>query len=84
MSLVVFIAIGGVRWIDMKGGNALFGVSILGSLWSSLSGRDPLGWIPSLALWLAGWIVVATVLGWCLQGILVMTVLRHEKSKPSA
>jgi len=81
MSLVAFIAIGGVRWIDMKGGNALFGVSVLGSLIEALSGHAPLVWIRLLVPWLIGWIILAGVLGWCLQSIVVILWSRQERSK---
>jgi hypothetical protein len=80
----MFIAIGRVHWIDMKGGNALLGTSVLGSLMEVASGRGPVVWLWFLLPWLVGWIIVAGALGWCLQGASVLFFSRHERSKPSA
>jgi hypothetical protein len=84
MSFVVFIAIGCAPWIDMKGGNMLFGISVLGSLWSSLSGQTPVLWIPHLAPWLIGWLLAAVSLGWCLQCVLLVLFSWYEKWKRAA
>jgi len=84
ISLAAFFAIGCVHWIDMKGGNALFAVSILRSLGEVLSGRAPLVWLWILAPSLIGWIIVAGAVGWCVQAGFVLLLSRHEKSKPSA
>jgi hypothetical protein len=84
LSLVAFIAIGCVHWIDMKGGNALFGASVLGSLREVLFGEGPPAWLSVLVPWLIGWIIVAAAVGWCLQSTLVLLFSRHEKAKPPA
>ena len=84
MSVSAFVAIGFVPWIDMKGGNSLFGLSVLLPLLDVVTGRAPLGWIQILVPWFIGWIIVASALGWCLQSILTILFSRHEKSKPLA
>jgi hypothetical protein len=88
MSLVVFIALGRVSWILPKEGD--LGVFMLGWLRHLFSAQDHLlggglvgvDWFGGVCL--AGWIVVAAALGWCLHSILVIAFTGHAKSKGSA
>ncbi len=79
ISLIAFIAIGCIHWVDMKGGNALLGASVLGSLLEVISGDAPLGWLSVLVPELVAWLIVAAGVGWCLQSVVVLLFWRHEK-----
>src|SRR5438046_238009 len=81
ISLATFIAIGCMHWTNMKGGNALFAASVFSSLFEVVSGRAPLGWLWILLPWLAGWVLVAGTLGWCLHGVALLVFSGHGQSK---
>lgn len=78
----MFIALGSVPWISPKEGN--LGVVVLGSLRCLFSVRDPLEWRLFGVVSLVSWLIVATVLGWCLQSVVVITFARREQPRKSA
>jgi hypothetical protein len=84
MSIIAFIALGRVPWIDMKGGNALFGVSVFGSLREVLFEQEPVDWMWVLVPWLVGWLFISAAAGWILHCAVVVLFSSHEKSAPSA
>ena len=81
-SLIAFVVIGlAVRW-NNKGEIVSMAGSMVHYFADLLRGRDQLYAEPFV--YLASWIVSAIAIGWLLQSLAVMLLLRHEKSRPSA
>ena len=83
-SVFVFVGIGLVVQFDNKGVNAPLGLLVLGWVWALLTGAEPLRFLPMIAGWVALWFVVALVVGWLLQSLVVIAASKYEKKKPMA
>ena len=81
-SAAVFIAIGLLVRFDVKGVNESLMRLIAEDIGFLFSGREGLGAVPFLALWLGTWIMVAALVGWLLQSVVVITLYpRNENSE---
>ncbi len=84
-SLAVFIAIGAGLRVPIKGVNVLVARRLVEIVKDLLSGQEEFRSVLGVLFYVAVWLLVAAVLGWFLQSLVVIIVSRsHEKTKPSS
>lgn len=86
LSLVAFVVVGlAVQFRVVKVGDVSLASRLFQVASDLLAGREEFASIRAVGLVLAIWIVVAVMLGWFLQSIVVIAVSWiRERSKPSA
>ncbi len=82
--MIVFVAIGLLVRFDNKGENTSLGALVWDWVWLFITGREPLRFLPMVAGWIALWLVVALLVGWLFQSLVVIAASKHEKDKPTA
>lgn len=83
-SAVVFTAIGFLVRFDAKGVDAPLGLLVLDWIRGFLEGSEALSSLPMAGFWIGLWLVVALLVGWLFQSLVVIASSRHERKRPGA